>query len=134
MCRYKLSIFSGIILIGSLSAATYFFGKLDPTIYAVGGLLFSIPIRLFWQSYMSPVLKIKGMEPENFHPGDDKGWTYTANRIIVENSGRSAAKNCKGYIIIRWGKARVCWTVPKEHQMLQLIRKIMKDLIFVLFV
>lgn len=114
MWRYKLSIFSGIILIGSLSAATCYLGKLDPTIYAVGGLLFSIPIRLFWQSYMSPVLKIKGVEQVNFNPGD-KGWTYKANRIIVENSGRSAAKNCKGYIVVEWGKERVCWTVPKER-------------------
>lgn len=112
--RYKLSIFSGIILIGSLSAATYFLGKLDPTIYAVGGLLFSIPIRFFWRSYMSPILKIKGVEQVNINPGD-KGWTYRANRIIVENSGRSAAKNCKGYIDSKWGRERVCWTVPKER-------------------
>ena len=106
--RYKLSIISGIILIGSLSAATCFFGKLDPTIFAVGGLLFSIPIRLFWQSYMSPVLKIKGVEDVTFNPGDDKGWEYRANRIIVENSGRSAAKNCKGYTVYGSEKARVC--------------------------
>ena len=114
MWRYRSSILSGIILIGSLSATTYLFGKLDPTVYAVGGLLFSIPIRLFWQVYMSPVLKIKGVEPVEFNPGD-KGWTYKANRIIVENNGRSAAKNCKGYIVVEEGKERVCWTVPKER-------------------
>ena len=114
MWRYKLSIFSGIILFGSLIAATCFFGN-DPTIYAVGGLLFSIPLRLFWQSYMSPVLKIKIGDQANIYPGNDKGWKYRVNRIIVENSGRSAAKNCKGYIVDEWGKERICWTVPKER-------------------
>lgn len=115
MWRYKSSIFSGIILFGSLIAATWFLGKSDPIIYAVFGLLFSIPIRLFWQSYMSPVLKIKIGDQANIYPGDDKGWKYKVNRIIVENSGRSAAKNCKGYVINEWGKERVCWTVPKER-------------------
>ena len=33
----------------------------------------------------------------------------------MENTGRSAATNCKAYIISKNGKGRVCWVVPKER-------------------
>lgn len=113
--RYKEFVLSGIIIIVGLIVSVYRFGGLNPIIAAVGGLLFSIPIRFFWQSYMSPVLKIKKeVELRTFHPGDIR-WEYVANRIIVENSGRSAAKNCKGYIVVEGKKERVCWTVPMER-------------------
>ena len=112
--RYKLSILSGIVIIVGLVVSICYFGELKPVIAAVGGLLFSIPIRFFWQSYMGPVLIIKGVEHREFNPGDIR-WKYIANRIIVENGGRSAAKNCKGYIVVRGGKERVCWTVSTER-------------------
>lgn len=38
-----------------------------------------------------------------------------ANRIIVKNIGKSAAKNCKGWIVTEKGKERVSWVVPKER-------------------
>jgi len=118
LSRYKYSILSGMIIIVALIASVCIFGELNPVIAAVGGLLFSIPIQFFWQSYMSPVLKIRG-EPEirRFHLGNEiRGeWEYKANRIIVENTGRSAAKNCKGYIVVKNSKERICWTVPKER-------------------
>lgn len=114
LIRYKLSILSGIEIIVGLVVSICYFGELKPVIAAVGGLLFSIPIRFFWQSYMAPVLRIKGVERKKFNPGDIR-WEYRANRIIVENGGRSAAKNCKGYIVVEEGKERVCWTVSKER-------------------
>lgn len=118
---YIRSILSAIIIILALRVSVCIYGELKPVIAAVGGLLFSVPIRFFWESYKSPILKIKGepeirdfflkAEPDNVL----QLWIYKANRIIVENTGRSAAKNCKGYIILKNVKERVCWTVPKER-------------------
>lgn len=115
LSKYKLLIISAMLLFASLVASVYLFGELKPVIAAIVGLLFAIPIRFFWLSYTSPVLVIKE-KPERriIHLGDQK-WEYMANRIIVENKGRSAAKNCKGYIVTKEGKERVCWTVPKER-------------------
>jgi len=110
---YIWSILSATIIILALRVSVCIYGELKPVIAAVGGLLFSIPIRFFWESYMSPILKIKG-EPE-LRGFSKKAWKYKANRIIVENKGRSAAKNCKGYIVFKNSKERVCWTVPKER-------------------
>lgn len=110
--KFSISILTGAIIIIALVATFCFFGELNPVIAAVGGLLFSVPIRLFWQSYMMPVLKIKGVEYRIFRLKD---WEYIANRIIIENNGRSAAKNCKGYIVVEEAKERVCWTVPRER-------------------
>lgn len=117
--RYWTSIFSGAIIIIFLTLPFYILGReLYPVIAAVGGLLFTIPIRLGWQSYMKPVLKFNGVEPISFKP-NHTSLQYIAQRIIVENNGRSAAKNCKGYVIYEEGeierKERVCWTVPKER-------------------
>lgn len=42
-------------------------------------------------------------------------WKYEACRIIIQNKGRSAAKNCKGYIALGERRERICWTVPKER-------------------
>lgn len=115
MNKYKLSIISAILVIILFIVSILIFGELRPEIAAIGGLLFTIPIRFFWHTYMSPVLKVKeNPECMSFHL-DDCGWEYVANRIIVENSGRSAAKNCKGYIVVREVKERVCWTVPQER-------------------
>jgi len=116
--RYGTSIFSVVIISGCLALSFYISGELHPVIAAVGGLLFTIPIRLVWQSYLKPVLEFKGVEPISFTP-EHTNLQYIAQRIIVENSGRSAAKNCKGYVIYKEGeierKERVCWTVPKER-------------------
>jgi hypothetical protein len=105
-------------------------GQFEPVMSAVGGLLFTIPIRLFWQSYLSPILQIKD-NPEirtveiGFKQGKSYEWeennhsyavqNYVVNRIIVKNVGRSAAKNCKGYLVIDNSKERVCWTVGQER-------------------
>lgn len=113
--RYGISILSGIIIIVGLLSSVYILKELNPVIAAIGGLLFTIPLRFFWLSYMMPVLKIKGVETVWFNPGDHPDWRYLANRIIVENSGRSAAKNCKGYIDTGKRKERVCWMVPAER-------------------
>ena len=116
--RYWTSIFSVVIISGCLALSFYISGELHPVIAAVGGLLFTIPIRLGWQSYLKPVLEFKGVEPISFTP-KNTNLQYIAQRIIVENSGRSAAKNCKGYVIYKEGKIerkeRVCWMVPQER-------------------
>jgi len=36
-------------------------------------------------------------------------------KIIVENTGRSAAKDCKGYIILGNRRNRICWTTVTER-------------------
>jgi len=113
--KYKLSIISAILVSILFFVSILIFGELRPEIAAIGGLLFTIPIRFFWHSYMSPVLKVKeNPECRSFHLNDYR-WEYLAYRIIVENSGRRAAKNCKGYIMIGGAKERVCWTVSKER-------------------
>lgn len=61
--RYWTSIFSVVIISGCLALSFYISGELHPVIAAVGGLLFTIPIRLGWQSYLKPVLEFKGVEP-----------------------------------------------------------------------
>ncbi len=98
-----------------------------PIFTAIGGLLFSVPIAYFWRVYTEPVLQIKeeveqrGITVERIKFGfagdgeEHKRWKYIANRIIVENNGRSAAKNCKAWILTEKSKERVCWTVPKER-------------------
>ena len=115
--RYKEFIIWVILIIGALFFSTCFYGELHPVIAAIGGLLFSIPIKHFWQSYMKPVIGIKKeIEPRSFHPfGGGSTLEYICNRIIVENTGRTAAKNCKGYIVTDTGKERICWTVPAER-------------------
>lgn len=113
MVKYTYSILSGALIIVALAISYFYFGELNPVIAAVGGLMFAIPIRFFWLSFTSPILKInERVERRTFHLG---GWEYIANRIIVENTGKSAARNCKGYIVTETGKERVCWTVPKER-------------------
>lgn len=117
--RYLASILSGAIIIVFLTLPSYIWGELHPVIVAVGGLLFTIPIRLGWQSYLKPVLEFKkDVEPILFTP-EHTNLQCIVQRIIVKNSGRSVAKNCKGYVIYKEGKIerkeRVCWMVPKER-------------------
>jgi len=110
-------------IVGFLVVSLFFFGVpfliwglkgLTPIGMAIGGLLFSIPLRLFWETFKQPVLEIKKeIEIEEIPVGEE--WTFNANRIIVENKGRSAAKNCKGWIIDGNNKKRVCWAIPKER-------------------
>lgn len=88
---------------------------------AIGGLLFSIPIRYGWDIFKRPVLKIEEkIESRGFDikflGEDGPKWGYVANRIIVKNIGRSAAKNCKGWIVSGESKERVHWMVPPKER------------------
>lgn len=90
---------------------------------AIGSLLFSIPIGYFWRVFKQPVLQIKEDKAEpirftligkyNLGPQSIIG-EYAVNRIVVENIGRSAAKNCKAWTIIGNSKERVCWSSIAE--------------------
>lgn len=87
---------------------------------ALGGLAFSFPLTHTWTIYQMPVLRISAVEQKDFDIGFiletvSFSWTYRANRIVIENAGRSAAKNCKGWIVINGTKERVAWTVQKER-------------------
>jgi hypothetical protein len=115
--RYIWSIILAVAIIGGLGISFLQFGELNPTIAAIGGLLFSIPIQFFWLAYTSPILIIKRVEHVIIDLQDysDRQWKYVAYRIIIQNEGRSAAKNCKGYIIEGERKERICWTIPKER-------------------
>ena len=110
--RYKWSVLSAMAIITGWILSFHILKELNPIIASVGGLLFSVPLQLFWRAYMAPILRIKKIEYAIFHLGK---WEYKACRIIVENEGRSTARNCKGYIIVGRRKERVCWTVPKER-------------------
>lgn len=118
---YIWSILLAVTIIGGIVTSFLLLGVLNPVIAAIGGLLFSVPIRFFWLAYTSPIITIKGTESTIINFGDMNStpqtiiWEYEVYRIIIQNKGRSAAKNCKGYIVIGEGKERVCWTVPAER-------------------
>jgi hypothetical protein len=40
---------------------------------------------------------------------------YIVNRISIRNSGKNAAKNCKGIIKINETEEKICWYVPNER-------------------
>ena len=128
LSRYKGVVVGSIVISVSFFALPYWvFGldKVTPIFTAIGGLLFSIPIKYLWYIFKQPVLKIKEEVEERSIPIKQKtygfiiektgNWTYSVNRIVVENIGRSAAKNCKGWIVIGESKERVCWTIPTER-------------------
>lgn len=109
-------------VIGFILVSIFFFiiplmlDRLHPILMAIGGLLFSPFVRYTWHIFMQPVLEIKReTELMILLLGDRKQWAYEVNRIMVENVGRSAAKNCKGWIVTEKSKERVCWTVPEER-------------------
>jgi len=114
--RYQWAIM-GFILISLIFFVIPFwiYQQLLPIFMAVGGLLFTIPIRYGWGIFKRPILKIRREVELRTFEVDPLKWTYEANRIIVENVGRSKAKNCKGWIVTEDGKERICWTVPKER-------------------
>ena len=117
LVRYKDSILSGMIIVLGIYFSIRYFGTLKPEIAAVGGLLFSIPVKLFWKSYMMPVLKIKNIDMRQLLIPPIKykwRWIYYAIIAIVKNNGRSAAKNCKGYIVLDRRK-RVYWEVSSDQ-------------------
>lgn len=112
--RYFNSYLSALMIVVVVFLSVKLLGEFNPIIAAVGALLFSIPIRFFWSSYMSPILIVKNdIEVVNFTIGEN--WKLKVNRIIIQNRGKSSARNCKGYIVINKNKKRVCWTIPKER-------------------
>lgn len=122
--KYSKSLISALII------ALFFFilpnlisswKPFAPVFMSLGGLLFTIPIRFWWQVLNQPILVIKDKpepntpEPTEFHLGPENEWEYAAHRILVENKGKSAAKNCKAWRVEGDAKLRVCWTVPEER-------------------
>ena len=85
---------------------------------SLGGLLFAADIAYFWSIFQQPVLVIDGIERVRFNlsgPGRSHlSWEYSAQRIIVRNVGRSAARNCKGWILMGERKERVAWVVRDQ--------------------
>lgn len=115
--EYLWPIYSVIMIGVWLWYSGSIWGKdIPPVIIAIAGLMFQIPIGLFWTSYKRPILEIDGVEFGELNIGTE--WVYKVNSVIVKNVGRSAAKNCKGYILVgdKWeGKKRVCWAVSAER-------------------
>lgn len=127
LLKYKWAIIASLV-IGFLFfwlPYRYIDQQERPIFMTIGGLLLSIPIAHFWHVFKKPVLQIRReieqreitveQKKYGFSGEEHKRWTYSANRLIVENVGRSVAKNCKGWILIENGKERVCWTAPNER-------------------
>lgn len=92
-----------------------------PTITAIGGFLFSLPIKMVWHDYTKPVLEImKTIEQRSIQLENFGNKQYAAHRIIVRNIGKTAAKNCKGYVIANGIKERVCWSIPKDRAVIKI--------------
>ena len=55
-------------------------------------------------------------------------YPYLAEKIIIENNGRTAATGCKGYVAnnddANEKKVRICWTIEVKGQMQQSTQKI----------
>jgi hypothetical protein len=134
--KYKGSFILGVLLLGTLILSYFYLNEYNFLINTIIGLLFSIPISLFWLEYKIPILQIKkGVEIRitdfNCEIGDDiklqiglsrnefgdfsPQIIYKCIRIIIENVGKTAAKDCKAYIVTSNGKERICWTVPTER-------------------
>jgi hypothetical protein len=102
--RYKSPITAMIVIIFSIFILSQIFKENAQLIVAIGSFLFGIPIKLFLDKYSEPILRIE-TEPEcrNFHIGGE-GWgkcEYKGVRVVVKNTGRSSAKNCKGWIVYK---------------------------------
>lgn len=124
--KYLLTLIIALIIVFFFFVLPYFYLpiELNSIFIAIGGLLFSIPIGYFWHVFTQPILQISKQVKivggvsviSSYECRESKeSWIYNANRIIIENIGRSSAKNCKGWIITPGGKERVCWTVPNER-------------------
>lgn len=90
------------------------------SITAIGGFLSAIPIMLWWYEFQKPVLKITGIIQVESGPVN---YRYIVNRVNVENSGRSAAVNCKGYFVTKTGRGRVCWSIPTSRTVITINAK-----------
>lgn len=134
--KYKSSFVLGALLLGSLILSYFYLKDYSLLISTIIGLLFSIPISLFWLEYKRPILRIKNQIEERFADFDceigdtiklqlglsrnacgdfSPCITYKCERIFIENIGKTAAKKCKAYIVTPNGKERICWTVPTER-------------------
>lgn len=107
-----------LIIFAVLIYATYRGeGVITATVFAVIGILFSIPAEMINQIYKRPILVIKGSEDRIFHLSDSLSTglhEYLGTRLIIENNGKSAAKNCKGYLVTNICKERIRWLVGNE--------------------
>ncbi|MGA7368466.1 MAG: hypothetical protein WBX01_05005 [Nitrososphaeraceae archaeon] len=87
------------------SALTGFEPYLSTVIGFVLGFISAVLVRIVTDWYNRPVLAIGGNDAIiiatfPMHSHRERGHvTYYGNRITVENTGRTAAKDCKAYIM-----------------------------------
>ena len=127
---YTWFILSSLLIIVGVSVSYFYFKGHSFIIGAIGtvaGLLSQIPIKLFLESYGRPILEIDKFITESedlkvatdFEMNPNSEWLYyKISSVIIKNVGRSAAKNCKGYIKTENNDesvARVCWAISKER-------------------
>jgi len=147
--RYLKSLILGILLAVALFISIFYLKEFSQFLSPIIGLLFSVPISLFWFEYKSPILQIK-KKPDTaiFHipkmiKGDEPTprkveLSYNCFRIVVENKGRSSVNKCKGYLIVDgetendivW---RVCWIINKERSTVSINVKDNEFLDFIAF-
>lgn len=61
----------------------------------LGGLIFALARSWVWRRYTKPELKLSESASTSYETGDDGDLTQLVYRAPVENTGRSAATNCK---------------------------------------
>jgi hypothetical protein len=87
----------------------------------VSAVLTAIIIKMITEWYTQPVLAIWGNDGiivatfQMHRHGKPGHVTYYGNRITVENTGRSAAKDCKVYIDYQGRTQRVAWLFPDKN-------------------
>jgi hypothetical protein len=116
--KYRKTIFPTIWLFELLFLSDLILKEVNPIITTFIGLLFSLPVSMFWFEYKNPVLKIENWKPITLSSGfigPDRICNKICNVIFVENVGRSAAKKCKAYIVTNGNKVRLGGSIPSER-------------------
>jgi hypothetical protein len=88
--------------------------------FIVGSLLaFFSPlfVNWIWSRYLRPNLVIEDIVVRGFHLKDANNdrVTYYSNRVRIANNGRTAARECKAFLLINESMERVAWMIPYRN-------------------
>ena len=96
--------------------------EIETVISVIGGFISAviagILLRLWISYYLRPILVIEGNESIitrviYLKGSNDLDEVFYANRVSIKNIGRSAAKDCKAYIVYRKDHVeRAAWMIP----------------------
>jgi hypothetical protein len=87
---------------------------------AIIGFFISFIGKVCWNKYMSPDVRIEAVDVSPFHIDDQdqnvQNVPYQSNRIRTANRGKSAAIDCKVFLVIGTRVERVGWMLPTNKE------------------